>query len=154
MGYKSAFFFQSHSDEFEKNGKVNSEMIRQTCRHFNTNRVIAVCHSKGGYDIEYALYNENMWDTVQGVITLSTPFRGAPMSDLIATPIIRALLENVPIVGPIFKGKGSYQMQTAYMSGVVRPMMDNHPENRPEKFHCFASWGLDHKTVFPNAIAG
>ncbi|MFN8239068.1 MAG: T9SS type A sorting domain-containing protein [Chitinophagales bacterium] len=151
-GYKSAFFFQSYSDEFEKNGKVIAEMIRQTCRHFNTNRVIAVCHSKGGYDMEYALYNENMWDTVQGVITLSTPFRGAPMSDLIATPIIRALLENVPIVGPIFKGKGSYQMQTAYMAGVVRPMMDNHPDNRPEKFHCFASWGLDHKTVFPGAI--
>lgn len=151
-GYKSAFFFQSYSDEFEKNGKVIAEMIRQTCRHFNTNRVIAVCHSKGGYDIEYALYNENMWDTVQGVITLSTPFRGAPMSDLIATPIIRTLLESVPIVGPIFKGKGSYQMQTAYMAGVVRPMMDNHPDNRPEKFHCFASWGLDHKTVFPAAI--
>ncbi|MBK9327826.1 MAG: T9SS type A sorting domain-containing protein [Sphingobacteriales bacterium] len=151
-GYKSAFFFQSYSDEFEKNGKIIAEMIRQTCRHFNTNRVIAVCHSKGGYDMEYALYNENMWDTVQGVITLSTPFRGAPMSDLIAVPIIRSLLESMPIVGPIFKGKGSYQMQTAYMAGVVRPMMDNHPENRPEKFHCFASWGLDHKTVLPDAM--
>ena len=127
-------------------------MIRQTCRHYNTDKVIAVCHSKGGYDMEYALYNSNVWDSVQGVITLSTPYWGAPMSDMIATPIIRSFLEAVPIVGPIFKGKGSYQMQTAYMAGIVRPMMDNHPNNRPEKFHCFASWGMDHKTVLPSAI--
>ncbi len=151
-GYRTAFFFQSVSGAFEDNGKVVAEMLRETCRHYNTNKVIAVCHSKGGYDIEYALYNENIWDSVQGVVTLSTPFWGAPMSDLIAVPFFRTILEAIPIVGPIFQGKGTYQMQTAYMAGVVRPMMDNHPNNRPEKFHCFASWGFEHKTVFPNAI--
>jgi hypothetical protein len=151
-GYKSAFLFHSYSDEFEKNGKVIAEMIRKTCRHFNTSKVIAVCHSKGGFDMDYALYNENLWDTVQGVITLSTPYWGAPMADLIATPLIRSVLENVPIVGPIFRGKGTYQMQTAYMVGVVRPMMDNHPNNRPEKFHCFGAWGFDHNTELPDAM--
>lgn len=151
-GYRTAFFFQSVSGAFEDNGKVIAEMIRETCRHYNTDRVIAVCHSKGGYDIDYALYNENVWDTVQGVITLSTPYWGAPMSDMIAVPFFRTILELIPIVGPIFQGKGSYQMQTAYMAGVVRPMMDNHPNNRPDKFHCFAAWGYEHPTVFPNAI--
>lgn len=151
-GYRTAFFFQSYSDAFEDNGKVIAKMIRETCRHYNTDKVIAVCHSKGGYDIDYALYNENVWDSVQGVITLSTPYWGAPMSDLIAVPFFRTILEAIPIVGPIFKGKGSYQMQTAYMAGVVRPMMDNHPNNRPEKFHCFGAWGYEHATVFPNAI--
>ena len=151
-GYRTAFFFQSYSDAFEDNGKVIAKMIRETCRHYNTDKVIAVCHSKGGYDIDYALYNENVWDSVQGVITLSTPYWGAPMSDLIAVPFFRTILEAVPIVGPIFQGKGSYQMQTAYMAGVVRPMMDNHPNNRPEKFHCFGAWGYEHKTVLPNAI--
>jgi pimeloyl-ACP methyl ester carboxylesterase len=151
-GYRTAFFFQSYSDAFEDNGRVIAKMIRETCRHYNTDKVVAVCHSKGGYDIEFALYNENMWDSVQGVITLSTPFWGAPMSDMIATPVIRSFLESVPIVGPIFQGKGSYQMQTAYMAGVVRPMMDNNPDNRPEKFHCFATWGNGHTTVFPPEI--
>lgn len=151
-GYRSAFLFHSYSDEFEKNGKVIADMIRAACRHYNTGKVIAVCHSKGGFDIDYALYNAGIWDTVQGVITLSTPYWGAPMADLIATPIIRSVLENVPIVGPIFRGKGTYQMQTAYMVGVVRPMMDNHPNNRPEKFHCFGAWGYDHKTVLPAAM--
>lgn len=148
-GYRTAFFFQSYSGAFEDNGRVIAAMIRETCRHYNTDKVVAICHSKGGYDIEYALYNENVWDSVQGVITLSTPFWGAPMSDMIAIPFIRTFLESVPIVGPIFQGKGSYQMQTAYMAGVVRPMMDNHPNNRPEKFHCFAAWGKDHHSVFP-----
>lgn len=152
QGYRTAFFFQSFSDEFEKNGKVIAEMIRETCRHYNTDKVIAVCHSKGGYDMDYSLYNENVWDSVQGVITLSTPYYGAPMCDLISNPIVRLVLENIPIVGPIFKGKGTYQMQTAYMAGVVRPMIDNHPNNRPDKFHCFAAWGFNHKTVLPNAI--
>lgn len=151
-GYKSAFFFHSYSDEFEKNGRVIAEMIRQTCRHYNTNKVIAVCHSKGGFDIEWALYNEGLADSVQGVITLSTPYWGAPMSDLIANPFIRPILEAIPIVGPVFQGKGSYQMQTAYMAGVVRPMMDNHPQNQPEKFHCYAAWGMNHTTVLPDAI--
>ena len=77
-GYRTAFFFQSYSDAFEDNGKVIAKMIRETCRHYNTDKVIAVCHSKGGYDIDYALYNENVWDSVQGVITLSTPYWGAP----------------------------------------------------------------------------
>lgn len=152
-GYRTAFFFQSYSDAFEDNGRVIAKMIRETCRHYNTDKVIAVCHSKGGYDIDYALYNENVWDSVQGVITLSTPYWGAPMSDLIAVPFFRTLLEAIPIVGPIFQGKGSYQMQTAYMAGVVRPMMDNHPNNRPEKFHCFGAWGYEHKTVLPSAIS-
>lgn len=151
-GYRTAFFFQSVSGAFEDNGKVVAQMIRETCRHYNTDRVIAVCHSKGGYDVEWALYNENVWDSVQGVVTLSTPYWGAPMSDMIAVPFFRTILEAIPIVGPIFQGKGSYQMQTAYMAGVVRPMMDNHPNNRPEKFHCFGAWGYEHPTVFPNAI--
>jgi hypothetical protein len=151
-GYRTAFFFQSVSGAFEDNGKVVAEMIRATCRHYNTDKVIAVCHSKGGFDVEWALYNENVWDSVQGVITLSTPYWGAPMSDLIAVPFFKTILEAIPIVGPIFQGKGTYQMQTAYMAGVVRPMMDNHPDNRPEKFHCYGAWGSDHKTVLPNAI--
>ena len=152
QGYRTAFFFHSFSDEFEKNGKVIAQMIRETCRHYNTDKVIAICHSKGGYDMDYALYNENIWDSVQGVITMSTPYYGAPIADFIANPLLRFVLENIPIVGPIFKGKGTFQMQTAYMAGVVRPMIDNHPDNRPEKFHCFAGWGADHQTVLPNAI--
>ena len=79
-GYRTAFFFQSVSGAFEDNGKVVAEMIRATCRHYNTDKVIAVCHSKGGFDVEWALYNENVWDSVQGVITLSTPYWGAPDS--------------------------------------------------------------------------
>ncbi len=153
QGYRTAFFFHSVSDEFESNGKVIAEMIRKTCQHYNTNSVIAVCHSKGGYDMDYALYNENIWDSVQGVITLSTPYYGAPIADLIAFPLFRSVLEIIPIVGPIFQGKGTYQMQTAYMAGVVRPMIDNHPNNNPAKFHCFAAHGSDHPTVLPSAIS-
>ncbi len=153
QGYRTAFFFHSVSDEFEANGKVIAEMIRKTCQHYNTRSVIAVCHSKGGYDMDYALYNENIWDSVQGVITLSTPYYGAPIADLIAFPLFRSVLEIIPIVGPIFQGKGTYQMQTAYMAGVVRPMIDNHPNNNPAKFHCFAAHGSDHPTVLPSAIS-
>ncbi|MEN9447320.1 MAG: hypothetical protein RJA25_610 [Bacteroidota bacterium] len=149
-GYKTAFFFHSFSDAFEDNGRVIAQMIRETCKHYNTDKVIAVCHSKGGYDIDYALYNENMWDSVQGVITMSTPFWGAPIADLISVPFFRTILEALPIVGPIFQGKGTYQMQTPYMAGVVRPMLDNHPNNHPEKYHCFAAWGYQHATQFPN----
>lgn len=153
QGYRTAFFFHSVSDEFESNGKVIAEMIRKTCQHYNTRSVIAVCHSKGGYDMDYALYNENIWDSVQGVITLSTPYYGAPIADLIAFPLFRSVLEIIPIVGPIFQGKGTYQMQTAYMAGVVRPMIDNHPNNNPAKFHCFAAHGSEHPTVLPSAIS-
>ena len=151
-GYRTAYFFQHFSDKFEKNGKVVAEMIRATCRHYNTNKIIAICHSKGGIDIDYALYNENVWDSVQGVITLSTPFKGAPICDLIAFPLIRVVLENIPIVAPIFRGEGTYQMQTANMERVVRPMLDNHPNNNPAKFRNFAAWSFLHPTEFPATI--
>lgn len=151
-GYRSAYFFHSYSDAFQKNGKVVAEMIRKTCQHYNTNNVIAVCHSKGGLDMEWALYNENVWDSIAGVVTLSTPYYGAPIIDLISNPIIRLVTENTPFVGPIFRGQGTYQMQTAYMTGVVRPMMDNNQNNKPHKFHSFAGTGLDHRTVLPSSI--
>lgn len=152
-GYRSAYFFHHYSDAFEKNGKVIADMIRETCRHFNTSKVIAVCHSKGGLDIDWALYNYGIWDSVQGVVTLSSPYYGAPVADLIANPLIRLVTENIPIVGPIFKGKGTYQMQTAYMMSTVRPMLDNHPNNNPQKFHCFGAWGMEHPTRLPSAIS-
>lgn len=152
-GYRSAYFFQHYSDAFEKNGKVIADMIRETCRHFNTSKVIAVCHSKGGLDMDFALYNSGIWDTVQGVVTLSSPYYGAPVSDLIANPLIRLVTENIPIVGPIFKGKGTYQMQTAYMMSTVRPMFDNHPNNNPQKFHCFGAWGMEHQVRLPSSIS-
>jgi triacylglycerol esterase/lipase EstA (alpha/beta hydrolase family) len=151
-GYRTAYFFHSFSDAFQKNGKVVAEMIRKTCQHYNTNNVVAVCHSKGGIDMEWALYNENVWDSIAGVVTLSTPYYGAPLIDVISNPIIRLITENIPFIGPIFKGQGTYQLQPAYMAGVVRPMMDNNQYNRPEKFHSFSGTGLDHRTVLPASI--
>jgi pimeloyl-ACP methyl ester carboxylesterase len=149
---RTAFLFQSQSGSFQDNGKIVANMIRKVCLHYNTNKVIAVCHSKGGFDIEWAMYNYGIEDSVSNVITLSTPYWGAPIVDLISNPIIRLVTENIPIVGPIFKGAGTYQMQAAYMAGVVRPMMDNHPKNKPDKFRCFASWGYLHPTELPNNI--
>jgi len=151
-GYRTAYFFHSFSDAFQSNGKVVAEMIRKTCQHYNTKNVVAMCHSKGGLDMEWALYNEGVWDSIQGVITLSTPYYGAPLIDLIKNPIIRLVTENIPFVGPIFRGQGTYQMQTSYMTGVVRPMMDNNVNNKPQKFHSFAAWGGSHNTELPATV--
>ncbi|MCB9032889.1 MAG: T9SS type A sorting domain-containing protein [Chitinophagales bacterium] len=151
-GYNTAFFFHTRSGLMQENGAVIADMIRATCEHFNTNNVIAVCHSKGGLDMEFALYNSGIADSVSGVITLSSPFYGAALGDFIANPLIKLVTENIPIVGEIFRGKGTYQLQTAYMTGVVRPMMDNSAENRPEKFRCFGAWGFNNIMRFPPNI--
>jgi pimeloyl-ACP methyl ester carboxylesterase len=150
---RTAYLFQSHSGSFQENGKVVANMIRKICAKYNTNKVVAVCHSKGGFDIEWAMYNYGIHDSVSNVITLNTPYYGAPIVDLIANPFVRLITEALPIVGPIFQGAGTYQMTPAYMKGVVRPMMDNHPKNEPEKFRCYGTWGYQHATQLPNPIS-
>lgn len=150
-GFKTAFCFQSSYDAFQENGKVVAEMIRRTAKKFNTTNIIIIAHSKGGLDTEWALYNYGMIDSIKGVIAMASPFYGVPIIDLISNPILRFVIENIPILGTIVKAGGTYQMTSPYVS-TMRDMFDNHPKNNPQQFRCFGAYNHLNQTQFPKNI--
>lgn len=149
-GFRTAFLFQPVAGSYQENGKIIAEMLKKIIQKYNSNNIVIVAHSKGGVDVEWALYNYNMAEKVNGVISMSSPYFGAPLADYLGNPIIRSIAELIPIVNDIVKGGGTLQMQPAYSVGVMRQMFDNHPQNNPQKFRCFGAYNGNHKTELPS----
>lgn len=149
-GFRTAFLFQPVAGSYQENGKIIAEMLKKIIKKYNSNNIVIVAHSKGGVDVEWALFNYNMADKVNGVISMSSPYFGAPLADYLGNPIIRSIAELIPIVSDIVKGGGTLQMQPAYSVGVMRQMFDNHPQNNPQKFRCFGAYNGNHKTELPS----
>jgi len=59
-------------------------------------RCILVAHSKGGLIGKLLLTRHNAGGTIQGLVTLNTPFQGSPLARLLPLPAIRLFLPNSP----------------------------------------------------------
>lgn len=148
-GYRTAYTNQSQTNSFELNGQIIANMVKQVSAYYgHSKNIIIVAHSKGGLDVEQAMVNYGIDSLVKGVIALSVPFYGVPLTDWTAS-IIRPILNNIPIFGEYLKDKGTRQMQTANMVNRVRPAIDNNPNNHPEKYFTFGGWGYYKITKLP-----
>lgn len=148
-GYQTTFLNQSQTGSLESNGQVVAGMISQISSHFNdTKKIIIIAHSKGGLDSEYAMYKYGVDSLVKGVVTLSTPFFGAPLADW-GSSFLEPILNNFPIFGQFFRDRGTKQLQTSFVQNRVRPFMDNNPNNHPEKFVTLGGWGDKKITTLP-----
>ena len=151
-GYQTTFLNQSQTGSLESNGQVVAGMIRQISSHFsNTKNIIIIAHSKGGLDSEYAMYKYGVDSLIKGVITLSTPFYGAPLADW-GSSFLEPVLNNIPIFGQFFRDRGTKQLQTAFVQNRVRPFMDDNPNNHPEKFITLGGWGDKKITTLPLVV--
>lgn len=148
-GYRTAFTNQSQTNSFEKNGQIIADMVRKVSQHYGSSKnIIIVAHSKGGLDVDYAMIKYGIDSLVKGVVALSVPYYGVPLTDW-TTSFLEPVLNNIPIFGAYLKDRGTRQMQTANMINRIRPMIDNSPNNHPEKYFTFGGWGYYKSTNLP-----
>jgi hypothetical protein len=151
-GYRTAFTNQSQTNSFEKNGQIIADMVRKVSQHYGSSKnIIIVAHSKGGLDVDYAMIKYGIDSLVKGVVALSVPYYGVPLTDW-TTSFLEPVLNNIPIFGAYLKDRGTRQMQTANMINRIRPMIDNSPNNHPEKYFTFGGWGYYKSTNLPITV--
>ncbi|MBK6340763.1 MAG: T9SS type A sorting domain-containing protein [Bacteroidetes bacterium] len=151
-GYRTAFTNQSQTNSFEKNGQIIADMVRKVSNHYGQSKdIIIVAHSKGGLDVDYAMIKYGVDSLVKGVVALSVPYYGVPLTDWTSS-FLEPILNKIPIFGAYLKDRGTRQMQTANMIHRVRPMIDNNPNNHPEKYYTFGGWGYYKSTNLPLVV--
>lgn len=147
-GYKTAFVSMTPDEGYLVNGKILGGMLEQITAHYEVSSVIIVAHSNGGKATEAAMFLENKSHLVERVITLGTPFRGTGLANLAGSSSFKWLAN---LLG--FGGQGAATSTTYYMDGVARPLLDNEPDNEPEKFINFGAWGYNKGTTSYNAAS-
>ncbi len=135
--YRVVFVNTTSGDGMWVNGVILSEMLEDITAHYGVDDVVLVAHSNGGKASEVALFCENKSHLVDRVITLGTPFKGTPLASLADVFGISLLVEILGLAD------GAHYSTTHYMENVARPILDNLPNNQPNKFICFGGWGYN-----------
>jgi len=141
-GYPTAFLMHPQNRPVSENGAIIAAMIQQVKAHYGVQKVILVVHSKGALDSEAAMYLHGADASVQNVISLSGAYQGAPFADIFDNPLIKGLLYNLPLVGPVLRQGGAPDLQPNYVRTVLRTQFDNHPLNDPKKYICLGGRGF------------
>lgn len=151
--YRTVFLGHSRTRGIHENAVTISGMLAQIAARYEGAELVVVAHSKGGLDTEMAMIEYGANDLVKAVISLSTPYQGVPISDIYGLPIITPIIDNFPFLGHLIQQEGTSNLQTAYMQGVVRPYLDNHANNAPEKFITLGGKGKYRRPTIPDWVA-
>lgn len=134
-GFRTAFIATTRGEGMWYNGEMFSYMLDDITDHYNVNDVVIVAHSNGGKTSEVAMFEHGKYNKVDRVITLGTPFKGTGVADVAELPGFSWVVGLVGLDG------GTSTSTTYYMEGYARPILDNHPDNQPNKFINFGAWG-------------
>ena len=82
-GYRTAFINNNPIGSIYSNARTLCAQIQCILKHYNVSKVICVCHSKGGLDLQGArLYSTiDMSQYIQCIVTLGTPNWGSPVAN-------------------------------------------------------------------------
>jgi triacylglycerol lipase len=69
--------------DYESNAKILKATIDKVLRETKSEKVNIIAHSKGGLDSRYLIWKYNYGGKVASLTTMSTPYRGAELADLI-----------------------------------------------------------------------
>ncbi len=139
--YRTAFVATTRGEGMWRNGEILATMLEDIVKHYKTNKVIIVAHSNGGKASEVAMFHYDKYQLVDRVITLGTPFKGTGLADIAELPGMEYIVDLVGL------GGGTSTSTTYYMEGHARPILDNDPDNQPNKFINFGAWGYDNGTT-------
>jgi pimeloyl-ACP methyl ester carboxylesterase len=114
-GYRTAFISMNadntpNSNTIAQNGNMIKQTLPTVLQHYQVNRVVMVCHSKGGLDAQYAIgTNAGTRSRVRAMFTLSTPNQGSAMADWASGPG-KQLAQQLGLLSP-----GMASLQTTYV---------------------------------------
>ena len=144
--YRTAFVAMTRGEGMWVNGGLLADMLEDITTHYGVSDVVIVAHSNGGKASEVAMFYENKSNLVNRVISLGTPFKGTGLADLAETPALNWLVDFIGL------GGGTATSTTYYMEGVARPILDNEPDNQPNKFINFGAWGYNKGTTIAKPV--
>ncbi|WP_106791415.1 T9SS type A sorting domain-containing protein [Aquimarina sp. Aq78] len=135
-GYQAVFVATTRGGGIWINGKLLAESIDIVTQKFNVNQVYLVGHSNGGKASEAAMFTYKKKDKVALAFALGTPFWGTYLADISQMPWLNWAWKLTGL------NEGAQTSTTYYCRDVVRPYLDNHPDNEPEKFIVLGASGF------------
>lgn len=149
-GYRTAFVATTRGEGMWYNGEMLSYMLDDITAHYGVNDVVIVAHSNGGKASEVAMFTHDKYNKVDRVITLGTPFKGTGLANVADLPGLNWVADLIGL------GGGTTTSTTYYMEGVARPILDNEPDNQPNKFINYGAWGYGsgNTILAPTMLAG
>ncbi len=136
-GYKTAFVNLGSEATMWYNGRVLSEQLASIERYFNTRNIVIIAHSKGGIDAQTALIHYNSIGAPRKIISLSTPYYGSPLADLIFSHVFVTWLSL--ILGQATPA--AFVLQTAYMYD-FQDELPNDPDYQYVYYYTLSGWDI------------
>ncbi|MDY8136553.1 T9SS type A sorting domain-containing protein [Aquimarina sp. 2201CG5-10] len=135
-GYQAVFVATTRGEGIWINGKLLAESIDIITEKFNVPQIYLVAHSNGGKASEAAMIHYEKKNKVAQAFALGTPFWGTYLADISQMPWLNWAWRLTGL------NEGARTSTTYYCRDVVRPYLDNHPNNEPEKFVILGASGF------------
>ncbi len=135
-GYQAVFVATTRGKGIWINGKLLAESIDIVTKKYNVPQVYLVGHSNGGKASEAAMFQYEKNNKVTKAFALGTPFWGTYLADISQMPWLNWAWRLTGL------NEGARTSTTYYCRNVVRPTLDNHPNNEPEKFVVLGASGF------------
>ncbi|GAA4277093.1 T9SS type A sorting domain-containing protein [Aquimarina mytili] len=136
QGYQAVFVATTRGKGIWINGQLLAESIDIITEKFNVPKVYLVGHSNGGKASEAAMFQYGKRDKVERAFALGTPFWGTYLADISQMPWLNWAWRLTGL------NEGARTSTTYYCRDVVRPILDNHPDNEPGKFVILGASGF------------
>ncbi|WP_299431874.1 alpha/beta hydrolase [uncultured Aquimarina sp.] len=127
-GYQAVFVATTRGGGIWVNGELLAESIDIITERYNVPNVYVVAHSNGGKAAEAAMIEYGKKDKVEQVFALGTPYWGTYLADISQMPWLNWAWRLTGL------NEGAVTSTTYYCRDVVRPYLDNNPNNEPDKF--------------------
>ncbi|GEM_PF-4360302 len=145
-GYRTAFVHLGDESSMWYNGRVLARQIENIEKYYNTRNIVIIAHSKGGVDAQAALVYYNALGAPRKIISLSTPYYGSPLADLVFSNVYTTWLAL--IIGQATPA--TFVLQTAYMYR-FQERISQDPDNQYIYYYTLSGW--DHGP-FPLWLGG
>ena len=136
-GYQTVFVATTRGGGIWKNGRLMAEALDIITDKYNVPDVYIIAHSNGGKAAEAAMISFDKNDKVKKVFALGTPYWGTYIADVSQFPLLRWAWSLTGL------NEGARTSTTYYNRDVVRPLLDNDPNNNPGKFVVLGVTGFD-----------
>ncbi len=127
-GYQAVFVATTRGGGIWVNGELLAESIDIITEKYKVADVSIIAHSNGGKAAEAAMIQYGKKDKVQQVFALGTPYWGTYLADISQMPWLNWAWRLTGL------NEGARTSTTYYCRDVIRPYLDNNPNNEPEKF--------------------
>ncbi|MEW7290854.1 alpha/beta hydrolase [Aquimarina sp. 2304DJ70-9] len=135
-GYQAVFVATTRGKGIWVNGELLAEAIDIVTNKYNVPQVYLVGHSNGGKASEAAMFRYGKNNKITKAFALGTPFWGTYLANISQFPPLRWAWSLTGL------NEGARTSTTYYCRDVVRPYLDNHPDNDPEKFVVLGASGF------------